>query len=44
MSRLQSIEGLAALAPRYRTLLVDQFGTLHDGRTPYPQAAEALTR
>jgi len=38
------ISGLAEIADRYTLLLVDQFGTLHDGRTPYAQAADALAR
>jgi ribonucleotide monophosphatase NagD (HAD superfamily) len=25
-------------------VLLDQFGVLHDGRTPYPRAAEAVAR
>jgi HAD superfamily hydrolase (TIGR01459 family) len=36
--------GLAALAPSYDVLLVDQFGTLHDGQKAYAGAAEALRR
>lgn len=36
--------GLAALAKSYVVLLVDQFGTLHDGQKAYPGAAEALRR
>jgi HAD superfamily hydrolase (TIGR01459 family) len=44
MTPLRSIPGLAAVADQYGVLLVDQFGTLHDGQTPYPHAAEALVR
>lgn len=37
-------DGLAALAKAYDVLLVDQFGTMHDGQKAYPGAAEALRR
>lgn len=36
--------GLASLAKTYDVLLVDQFGTMHDGQKAYPGAAEALRR
>jgi HAD superfamily hydrolase (TIGR01459 family) len=36
--------GVAALAERYETFLVDQFGVLHDGNAAYPGAIEALLR
>ena len=41
---LRSHPGLALLAKSYDVLLVDQFGTLHDGQKAYPGAAEALRR
>ena len=44
MSTLRNIQGLAEVAENYGVLLVDQFGTLHDGQTPYPHAADALER
>ena len=44
MTTLQTINGLAEVAENYGVLLVDQFGTLHDGQTAYPHAAEALER
>lgn len=44
MTTLRKLKGLAEVAEQYHVLLVDQFGTLHDGQTPYPQAAEALAR
>ena len=44
MSTLTNITGLAEIADRYGALLVDQFGTLHDGTVAYSQAAEALRR
>jgi HAD superfamily hydrolase (TIGR01459 family) len=44
MSTLTPITGLCELAGRYGALLVDQFGTLHDGTVAYPHAAEALRR
>jgi len=34
--------GLADLASRYRGFIVDQWGVLHDGETPYPDALECL--
>lgn len=44
LNRLQRISGLAEVADRFPVLLVDQFGTLHDGQQPYPHAADALAR
>ena len=34
--------GLADLASRYRGLIVDQWGVLHDGAAPYPYALDCL--
>ena len=39
-----TLPGIAPLLARYAAFLVDQFGTLHDGTTPYPGAAAALRR
>ncbi|PTM39997.1 TIGR01459 family HAD-type hydrolase [Bosea sp. 124] len=36
------IDGLSAVAERYRGFLVDQWGVLHDGVRPYPDALECL--
>ena len=44
MSTLTPITGLSEVAAQYGALLVDQFGTLHDGVVAYPHAAEALRR
>lgn len=44
MSTLTPIAGLSEIASRYGALLVDQFGTLHDGTVAYPHAADALRR
>jgi HAD superfamily hydrolase (TIGR01459 family) len=44
MSTLTPITGLSEVAGQYGALLVDQFGTLHDGTVAYPHAAEALRR
>lgn len=44
MSGLQAIALLSEITPQYGVLLVDQFGTLHDGTTAYPHAAEALQK
>lgn len=38
------IDGLATLADGFDAFLVDQYGVLHDGRTPYPGAADAMAR
>ena len=35
---------LRDLAPLYDTVLVDQYGTLHDGMRPYPGAQDGLSR
>ena len=44
MSPVTHITGLAEIAAGYGALLVDQFGTMHDGTVAYPQAADALRR
>jgi HAD superfamily hydrolase (TIGR01459 family) len=44
MSTFSPIAGLSEIAGQYGALLVDQFGTLHDGTVAYPHAAEALRR
>ncbi len=44
MSTLSPIAGLSEIAGQYGALLVDQFGTLHDGTVAYPHATEALRR
>lgn len=38
------VAGVAAFAERYDAYLVDQWGVLHDGRTPFPGAVECLRR
>ncbi len=40
----RQIDGLAGVLHLYDTFLVDQFGVLHDGIKPYPQAVDCLTR
>jgi HAD superfamily hydrolase (TIGR01459 family) len=37
------LDGIAALADRYQVFLLDQFGVLHDGTSPYPGAVQALS-
>jgi len=37
-------EGISALAQRYDGFLLDQWGVLHDGSTPYPAAQDCLQR
>ena len=39
---MRHIDGLAALAPRYRGFIVDLWGVIHDGVTPYPGAIDCL--
>ncbi|PSC69035.1 Haloacid dehalogenase-like hydrolase superfamily isoform 1 [Micractinium conductrix] len=36
------LHSVAQLPERYRGVLLDQFGVLHDGETPYPGAIEAV--
>lgn len=36
--------GMAALAERYDAFILDQWGVLHDGTSPYPGAGECLER
>jgi len=38
------LSGLSDIADRYDFFLVDQWGVLHDGETPYPGAVETLRR
>jgi len=38
------IDGLARIAESYDVFLIDQWGVLHDGRRPYPGAADCLRR
>ena len=37
-------KGVSALADSYDSLLLDQFGVLHDGRVAYPAAVDAVRR
>lgn len=41
---MTELPDITPLLDRYDAFLVDQFGTLHDGVTPYPGAIEALRR
>ena len=36
--------GLADIASRYGGFIVDQWGVLHDGARPYPDALDCLAR
>ncbi|HLF98501.1 MAG TPA: TIGR01459 family HAD-type hydrolase [Methylococcaceae bacterium] len=38
------VAGVGAFAERYQAFLVDQWGVLHDGQTPFPGAVECLRR
>lgn len=42
MSSLRSIGGLREIADDYDLFLIDQFGVLHDGQAPYPDAIRVL--
>ena len=42
MSAPTHCSGLAELAERYSSLIVDQWGVLHDGAAPYPDAIDCL--
>ena len=44
MSTTRFVDGIAALADRYRGFVLDQWGVLHDGRQAYPGAREAVLR
>ena len=37
-------DGLASVAAAYDAVVLDQWGVLHDGSRPYPDAAEAIAR
>ena len=39
----QALNSLAEIADQFGALVLDQWGVLHDGSTPYPGAIEALT-
>jgi HAD superfamily hydrolase (TIGR01459 family) len=42
--RLRRGTGLREYARQFDVLLLDQFGTMHDGQRPYPEAMDALQR
>jgi HAD superfamily hydrolase (TIGR01459 family) len=44
MSAPTYCSGLADLAARYSSFIVDQWGVLHDGGSPYPDAIDGLER
>jgi HAD superfamily hydrolase (TIGR01459 family) len=44
MGEYQEIAQLSALADSFDLFLIDQFGVLHDGVSPYPGAVECLAR
>lgn len=43
MSVTTFAEGLSDIAPRYQGFIIDQWGVLHDGGDPYPDAIDCLT-
>ncbi|GBF92597.1 hypothetical protein Rsub_05211 [Raphidocelis subcapitata] len=42
--RPRTVQGLGEIADSFDGVLLDQFGVLHDGRTPYPAAIDAVRR
>jgi len=44
MSTTRIISGLSAIAPQYDAALVDIWGVIHDGHTPYMAAVEACRK
>jgi HAD superfamily hydrolase (TIGR01459 family) len=40
---IERLDGIGPLAERYNVFLLDQFGVLHDGTRPYPDAVAALS-
>ncbi|CAM9988788.1 unnamed protein product [Ectocarpus sp. 6 AP-2014] len=38
------LEGLGAVASQYDAFLIDQWGVMHDGKTPYPGAVDCIDR
>lgn len=41
---MKQIRGVSEIADRYDAVLLDQFGVIHDGQTPYPRALEAIRK
>lgn len=41
---MQQITHLRQLTPHYDAILLDQFGVIHNGRTPYPAALHAISQ
>lgn len=41
---MKSIKGLGEIADGYDLFLIDQWGVIHNGETPYPGAIEALVK
>lgn len=41
---MQHLDGFAPLAARYRGFILDLWGVVHDGVTPYPGAVDCLAR
>ncbi|KAK9805732.1 hypothetical protein WJX73_003126 [Symbiochloris irregularis] len=37
------LQGVGSIPDQYKGILLDQFGVLHDGKKPYPQAVEAVS-
>lgn len=42
LADISPITGVRALAERYHAFILDLWGVIHDGQTPYPGAAETL--
>lgn len=43
-AQMKPIRGVSEIVSRYDCVLLDQFGVIHDGQTPYPRALEAIRK
>ena len=43
-SSVKEITGVSEIANKYDCVLLDQFGVIHDGKTPYPNAINAINK
>lgn len=41
---MKPIRGVSDIVDKYDCILLDQFGVIHDGQTPYPRALEAIRK
>lgn len=43
-TQMKPIRGVSDIVDKYDCILLDQFGVIHDGQTPYPRALEAIRK